>query len=240
MWARRTSDGGHTLHFPHSPSDGAAWRAVDDVPATPERWVRPRDDRPFGRRADGTDTGHPTVPPHTRRRAGVLRPTRGTAIHSSGLFSTSGAPTPTALGILVAAITLAALGGVPVVVAALGGVFAMVATGCLSSADACDAVGWNVVFLRAGVLPLGTALQGTGGDESLTAALSGDASGLPVVVVLALFHLTAYPGRSAAPGAPDCRRHARDRRPVRGLRANARTAGSVGVRPTRLSTGPKI
>jgi di/tricarboxylate transporter len=65
----------------------------------------------------------------------------------------------------------------------------MIATGCLSSADAYDAVGWNVVFLLAGVLPLGTALQGTGGDEFLAAALFGNASGLPVVVVLALFYL---------------------------------------------------
>ncbi|MFB6161512.1 MAG: SLC13 family permease [Haloferacaceae archaeon] len=96
---------------------------------------------------------------------------------------------PVALAILAGVVLLGGLGVVPVVIAALGGVFAMVATDCLTPADAYDAVSWNVVFLLAGVLPLGVALQATGGDAFIAAALVGVADVVPVVVVLALFYL---------------------------------------------------
>jgi di/tricarboxylate transporter len=65
----------------------------------------------------------------------------------------------------------------------------MVVTGCLTAADAYDAVSWNVVFLLAGVLPLGTAMQRTGGAEFLAALLVGSADLLPLVAVLCLFYL---------------------------------------------------
>ena len=97
--------------------------------------------------------------------------------------------TPYALGIMGGVIGLAALGLVPVVIAALGGVFAMVATGCLTTSDAYDAVSWSVVFLLAGVLPLGVALQRTGGAEFLASLLVGSAEVLPLLAVLGLFYL---------------------------------------------------
>jgi di/tricarboxylate transporter len=97
--------------------------------------------------------------------------------------------TPYALGIMAGVIGLAALGLVPVVIAALGGVFAMVVTGCLTASDAYDAVSWNVIFLLAGVVPLGTALQRTGGAEFLAAVLVVAAEVLPVLAVLGLFYL---------------------------------------------------
>ena len=97
--------------------------------------------------------------------------------------------TPLALGIVVAVVTLAALGVVPVVIAALGGVFVMVATRCLNPAEAYDAVSWNVVFLLAGVLPLGVAMQRTGGDQFVASLLVGSADVLPLVGVLVAFFL---------------------------------------------------
>jgi len=97
--------------------------------------------------------------------------------------------TPVAAGILVAVIVVAALGLLPVVVAALGGVVAMIVTGCLSPADAYDAVSWNVVFLLAGVLPLGLAMQRTGGDAVLAGLLSASATAIPLFGVLALVYL---------------------------------------------------
>jgi di/tricarboxylate transporter len=65
----------------------------------------------------------------------------------------------------------------------------MVVTGCLTAPDAYDAVSWNVIFLLAGVLPLGVAMQQTGGDALIAAALVGVADVLPVLAVLALFYL---------------------------------------------------
>ena len=95
--------------------------------------------------------------------------------------------TPVAVGIMAAVVGLAALDILPIVIAALGGVFAMVVTGCLSSADAYDAVSWNVVFLLAGVIPLGLAMEATGGAALIAEVLVGTASVLPLVAVLLLF-----------------------------------------------------
>ncbi|WP_435095151.1 SLC13 family permease [Halarchaeum sp. P4] len=97
--------------------------------------------------------------------------------------------TPIALGIMGAVVVLAALGLVPIVIAALGGVVAMVVSGCLSPSDAYDAVSWNVIFLLAGVLPLGMAMQRTGGAAFIASLLVQSADVLPAVAVLALFYL---------------------------------------------------
>jgi di/tricarboxylate transporter len=97
--------------------------------------------------------------------------------------------TPIAMGIMAAVIGAAALGLVPIVIAALGGVFAMVVTGCISASDAYDAVSWNIIFLLAGVLPLGVAMQRTGGDAVIASLLVGSADVLPIIAVLGLFYI---------------------------------------------------
>ncbi|QCC49880.1 SLC13 family permease [Halapricum salinum] len=99
------------------------------------------------------------------------------------------AKTPLALGIMAAVIGAAALDLLPIVIAALGGVFAMVATGCLRANEAYDAVSWNVIFLLAGVLPLGVAMQRTGGAELIADLLVQSAAVLPVFGVLVLFYV---------------------------------------------------
>jgi di/tricarboxylate transporter len=97
--------------------------------------------------------------------------------------------TPLAIGIMIAVVGIAALGLLPIVIAALGGVVAMVVTGCLTPSDAYDAVSWNIIFLLAGIIPLGLAMQRTGGDAFLAGLLVQSADVLPVIVVLALFYL---------------------------------------------------
>ncbi|HKJ59928.1 MAG TPA: SLC13 family permease [Halobacteriales archaeon] len=94
-----------------------------------------------------------------------------------------------AVGIVLAVIAIAALGWLPIVIAALAGVVAMIATGVLRPTQAYDAVHWNVIFLLAGVLPLGLALQGTGGDVFLAGLLAAAAEPLPLIAILALFYL---------------------------------------------------
>jgi di/tricarboxylate transporter len=97
--------------------------------------------------------------------------------------------TPVAVGIMAAVVGSAALGVLPVVIAALGGVFLMVVTGCLTTSDAYDAVSWNVIFLLAGVIPLGLAMEGTGGAALIAEGLVATGTVLPTVAVLLLFSL---------------------------------------------------
>ena len=99
--------------------------------------------------------------------------------------------TPIAVGILGGVVALAALDVLPIVIAALAGVVAMVVTGCLTSADAYDAVSWNVIFLLAGVIPLGIALESTGGAAALSELLVAAGGGLPPIGVLFVLYAIA-------------------------------------------------
>jgi di/tricarboxylate transporter len=94
-----------------------------------------------------------------------------------------------ALGIVAAVIGLAAVGALPIVIAALGGVVAMVVLGVLTPADAYDAVNWNVIFLLAGILPLGIAMQETGGVALVASGVVALATLAPAVVTLGAFYL---------------------------------------------------
>ncbi|MBZ6494693.1 SLC13 family permease [Natrinema longum] len=95
--------------------------------------------------------------------------------------------TPVALAIMAGVVGTAALGLVSIVIAAFAGVFLMIVTGCLSTSEAYDAVSWNIVFLLAGVIPLGVALEATGGSQVIAGGLVATAEFLPLVAVLLLF-----------------------------------------------------
>ncbi|ELZ58618.1 MULTISPECIES: SLC13 family permease [Halorubrum] len=97
--------------------------------------------------------------------------------------------TPIAVAIMAGVIAAASLDVVPIVIAAFAGVFGMVVTGCLSSADAYDAVSWNVIFLLAGVIPLGQAMESTGGAAVIAEALVSAEAVLPLIGVLLLTSL---------------------------------------------------
>jgi len=99
--------------------------------------------------------------------------------------------TPIAVGVLVSVVALAALNVLPIVIAALAGVVAMVVTGCLTTTDAYDAVSWNVIFLLAGVIPLGIALESTGGAALVSDFLVATDSVLPTVGVMFVLYLVA-------------------------------------------------
>jgi len=99
--------------------------------------------------------------------------------------------TPIAVGVLVGVVALAALDVLPIVIAALAGVVAMVVTGCLTTADAYDAVSWNVIFLLAGVIPLGIALESTGGAALVSEFLVATDGVLPTVGVMFVLYVVA-------------------------------------------------
>jgi di/tricarboxylate transporter len=75
---------------------------------------------------------------------------------------------PIALAVLAGVVLTAALNLVPIVVSACAGVILMVVTGCLRVGDIYRAVNWKVIFLLAGVIPLGMAMQKTGAARLLS------------------------------------------------------------------------
>lgn len=75
---------------------------------------------------------------------------------------------PIALTVLAGVVFTAALDLVPIVVSACAGVILMVLTGCLRVVDIYRAVNWKVIFLLAGVIPLGVAMQKTGAARFLS------------------------------------------------------------------------
>ena len=96
---------------------------------------------------------------------------------------------PVAIGVVLGVVGLAALDVLPIVVAALAGALCMVVTGCLDPTEVYDAVQWDVVFLLAGVIPLGAALENTGGADLLADLVVESATVLPPVGVLAVLYL---------------------------------------------------
>lgn len=95
--------------------------------------------------------------------------------------------TPLAIGIMVGVVAVAALNVLSIVIAALAGVFAMVVTGCLSASDAYDAVSWNIIFLLAGVIPLGLAMETSGGAALIAEGVVATDAYLPLIGVMLLF-----------------------------------------------------
>ncbi|ELZ19092.1 SLC13 family permease [Natrinema limicola] len=96
---------------------------------------------------------------------------------------------PTAVAIMIGVVAVAALELYPILVAALAGVVAMVVTGVLEPNELYDAVEWDIIFLLAGVIPLGIALEQTGGAAYLAWLVVQSAGFLPTIVVLWLFYV---------------------------------------------------
>lgn len=72
---------------------------------------------------------------------------------------------PIALAIILGVVGLAAFGILPIVASAICGVILMILTGCLSNEQAYHSINWKVIFLLAGVLPLGIAMRKTGAAQ---------------------------------------------------------------------------
>ncbi len=67
-----------------------------------------------------------------------------------------------AVAIIAAVVGIAAAGLYPIVVTAVAGSVVMVVTGCLPVRRVYESIDWKVIFLLAGVIPLGTALESSG------------------------------------------------------------------------------
>ena len=99
---------------------------------------------------------------------------------------------PLAGGIMLAVISSVLIGWLPIYIAAIIGGTLMVLTRCLTMEEAYRAIDWRAIFLIAGMLPLGTAMEQSGAAEFLaqqTMALLGPLG--PWWVIGGLYLITA-------------------------------------------------
>jgi di/tricarboxylate transporter len=96
---------------------------------------------------------------------------------------------PIAVAIMIGVVAIAVLELYPILLSALAGVVAMVVTGVLDPNELYDAVEWDIIFLLAGVIPIGIALEQTGAAEYLAFLVVSTAGFLPTLLVLWLFYI---------------------------------------------------
>lgn len=102
------------------------------------------------------------------------------------------AKAPLAAGIMFAVIFSVLTGWLPIYMAAVIGATLMVLTNCLNMEDAYRAIEWRAIFLIAGMLPLGTAMEQSGAATFLaeqTMLLLGPFG--PMAVIAGLYLVTA-------------------------------------------------
>ncbi len=93
--------------------------------------------------------------------------------------------------IVASVVTLAAAGVFSILTASIAGAVLMILTGCLRAEEAYEAIDWQVIFLLAGVLSLGVALETTGGAELLADGIAKYLGPLgPAFIVSAIFLVT--------------------------------------------------
>jgi di/tricarboxylate transporter len=98
------------------------------------------------------------------------------------------------MAVLVMAVVLVPviLGWVPIAIATVIGVTLMILTGCLTMDEAYRYIQWNAIFLIAGMLPLGIAMERTGAARLIAEWMVSLVGGMgPMAVVAGLFLLAA-------------------------------------------------
>ena len=99
---------------------------------------------------------------------------------------------PLAALIMLAVIVPVIFGWLPIAISAVAGATIMVVTGCLTMEEAYQDIEWRAVFLIAGMLPLGIALQETGTAEFIANRVVDFVGGSGHLAILAsVFGLTA-------------------------------------------------
>ncbi len=92
-----------------------------------------------------------------------------------------------ALAIVVSVVVVAATGLLPIVAAAATGALVMVLSRCISTDEAYGAIEWNVLFLLAGMLSLGAAMEKTGASTMLAEGMVNAVGGFGPIALLAAF-----------------------------------------------------
>ena len=91
--------------------------------------------------------------------------------------------------IIALVVGLAATGLAPILVSALLGCILMIATKCITLQEAYDSIDWFVIFLLAGVIPLGLAMENTGTAVLIASTLLDWTQAWGPTAVLSAFYL---------------------------------------------------
>ncbi len=94
-----------------------------------------------------------------------------------------------AVAIVAGVVISATLNLAPIVVTALLGAIAMILLGCLSLEEAYDAIEWKIIFLLAGVLSLGVALDQSGAAGLLSSNMIKYVGVLGPIALVSAFYL---------------------------------------------------
>ncbi|WP_026450014.1 SLC13 family permease [Aequorivita capsosiphonis] len=92
-------------------------------------------------------------------------------------------------GVLLLVVGLAASGVLTILISALTGVCLLLLTRCLELNDVYHRVNWQVIFLLAGMMPLGIAMNNTGADKWISDQLLMVLSGQSNLIIIGLIFL---------------------------------------------------
>jgi di/tricarboxylate transporter len=95
----------------------------------------------------------------------------------------------TALLIAAGVVASASVGALPIVISAVSGCVLMVLAGCITLDDAYKAIDWKVIFLLAGALTLGIAMEKTGAALLVSNLIVNSISAWGPVALVAAFYL---------------------------------------------------
>lgn len=93
-----------------------------------------------------------------------------------------------AIAIVFGVVILAAFNILPILVSSLVGVILMIFTGCLKPGEIYGAVRWDIIFLLAGLIPLGIAMDKSGTNELIANYIVSLGNYLPDYFVLVFFY----------------------------------------------------
>jgi di/tricarboxylate transporter len=93
------------------------------------------------------------------------------------------------VAIILGVIVASALNWISILVASLLGVVLMVVTGCLKPGEVYGAVRWDVIFLLAGLIPLGIAMKESGATDWLASQILSRSGELSGYWILLFFYL---------------------------------------------------
>jgi len=108
---------------------------------------------------------------------------------------------PIAAATMLAVVLSVLFGFLPIYIAALTGSVIMVLSGALTMDEAYRNVEWRAVFLIAGMLPMGIALQKTGAATLLTEQVVALVGGMGPLAVVAAFYIVTALGAQVMPTA---------------------------------------
>lgn len=90
---------------------------------------------------------------------------------------------------IIGIVGLAATGTLPILLSAMAGAIVLLLTGCVDINSAYRSVEWKVIFMLAGLIPLGLAMEKTGTSAFLTEIISNALTDLPKFWALFLLYM---------------------------------------------------